>query len=247
MTSLTLKSPDLLWEKEQHPHSVLFDDHYYSLVNGLEETYYVFIEGNKLPSRWLNRSTQQPFCIFETGFGSGLNFLSTWKLWKDSYVARQNKLNYISVEKYPMSLEQLKRSLLNWSTSLSDVTSELLQNYPTLTSGIHTLTLSDNVTLTLLFEDINEALSQVYCPEDGLVDAWYLDGFSPSKNPQMWDTHLYTQMKRLTKINATVSTYTVAGIVRRGLTNAGFTIERKPGFGTKREMLTAHFMERPIG
>lgn len=247
MASIILKAPELHWQEEQHPHSILFDDHYYSLVNGLEETKHVFIEGNDLLSRWNKLPSQAEFCIFETGFGSGINFLSTWTLWKSHNFGKNKQLNYISVEAYPMSKQQLKRSLLNWMDSLSEVTLELLDNYPDLTSGVHLFRLSANVTLTLIFDDIKSALSVVSCPEIGLVDAWYLDGFAPSKNPQMWNEHLYSQMNRLSKSHATVATYTVAGVVRRGLNDAEFTIERKPGFGTKREMLTAQFKTRPIG
>lgn len=247
MTSFVIEEPELSWQQGQHPHSIVFDDHYYSLVNGLEETQHVFIEGNNLLSRWQQLSSQQSFCIFETGFGSGINFLSTLKAWKANHFGSKHKLNYISVEAYPMSKQQLNKSLLNWKESLSEVSSELLNNYPILKSGMHTLEFSDNVTLTLIFGDIKEALSDVGCSGKGLVDAWYLDGFAPAKNPQMWDAYLYSQMNRLSKSHATVSTYTVAGVVRRGLAESGFTIQRKPGFGTKREMLTAQFKERPIG
>jgi len=235
-----INNAELVWNDQGHPHSSLFNDHYYSLSNGLEETNHVFIKGNHLLRRWKELSDEQCFCIMETGFGSGLNFLSTWQLWNKYKAGQNNILHYISVEAYPMTLQQLQKSLDNWKDKLSEFSVKLLAEYPPLKVGNHEIHFeADNVKLTLLFGDIREQLPAVDCTASGLVDAWFLDGFSPSKNPEMWEDSLYTQMHRLSKQGATVATYTVAGIVRRGLTAAGFQVSRKPGFGTKRDMLYA--------
>ena len=240
MSQVILSKVDLRWNEDVHPHSNLFDDHYYSLVDGLEESRHVFIQGNNLIERWQKLAKQQSFSIMETGFGSGLNFLATWQVWNSLKLNKTNKLHYISIEAFPMNSAQLEKSLANWKSSLSAFTKQLLEKYPPLKSGSHQLLFeNDNLVLTLVFADVRKIMPSYESKSDGLVDAWYLDGFAPSKNPEMWQDNLYTEMYRLSKQQATVATYTVAGIVRRGLTRAGFSIGRKKGFGTKREMLTA--------
>jgi len=235
-----IKPAELSWEAGIHPHSSYFDDHYYSLVNGLEETRHVFIEGNNLASRWSNLAKGQEFYIMETGFGSGLNFLATWQLWNNLNIDKSNKLHFISVEAFPMNRQQLEKSLLNWKETLGDLSALLLEKYPNLTKGSHRLFFeNDTICLTLVFSDVREFMPTFKNKDQLAIDAWYLDGFSPAINPEMWQKDLYSHMFRLSKGSSTVATYTVAGVVRRGLTEAGFSIKRASGFGTKREMLTA--------
>jgi tRNA 5-methylaminomethyl-2-thiouridine biosynthesis bifunctional protein len=253
-----LPTANLSWHDDVHPHSERFDDHYYSLINGLEESRHVFLRGNALLERWFKLSDNATFYIMETGFGSGLNFLATLQLWqnylkkasKQSSVSK-NKLHYISIEAYPLTTVQLTKSLANWAPELPNLTEKLIKYYPSLIAGRHDLTFeADNVQLTLLFGDVKEQLPLLkrsdYAShndkETGFVDAWFLDGFSPSKNPDMWQSSLYHQMYRLSQDKATVATYTVAGMVRRGLADAGFSIYKKPGFGTKRNMLFAQLL-----
>lgn len=256
MSEKALPSAKLNWNNNVHPHSRRFDDHYYSLINGLEESRHVFIQGNALLERWRVLSTNKSFFIMETGFGSGLNFLATLQLWKHSIQdARQeqvsrkkNKLHYISIEGFPLSAEQLVKSLSNWTMELPGLIEKLVSLYPSLVAGRHDLYFdAENVQLTLLFGDVKEQLERVKALDytshktdgHGFIDAWFLDGFSPSKNPDMWQASLYQQMSRLSQSSTTVATYTVAGIVRRGLADAGFIVSKKPGFGTKRDMLFA--------
>jgi len=241
LPNLTINSARLVWDEQNHPHSSQFDDHYYSLVDGIEETRHVFIEGNDLPERWREMRKHQTFKIMETGFGSGLNFLATWQLWNSINMGKTNKLHFVSIEAFPMDVMQLEKSLLNWHSQLSKFSSQLLEKYPVLDKGTHTINFNDdNVTLTLIFGDIREVMPELSFRATETVDAWYLDGFSPSKNPEMWQDDLYSEMYRLSAPLASVATYTVAGIVRRGLATAGFQIDRKPGFGTKRDMLVAN-------
>jgi tRNA 5-methylaminomethyl-2-thiouridine biosynthesis bifunctional protein len=240
LSTLEVKSAALTWYDQVHPHSSLFDDHYYSLIDGLNESRHVFLQGNDLESRWQQLSNCQTFSIMETGFGSGLNFLTSWQLWNSINTNKSNKLNYISVEAYPMNSDQLVKSLSNWKNSLSDLSEQLLTGYPALKSGSHRIDFEkDNVSLILIFEDVRTLMPKLVKKHLGLIDAWFLDGFSPAKNPQMWQSDLYQHIYQLSKPDATVSTYTVAGVVKRGLSKAGFSVYCKPGFGTKREMLTA--------
>lgn len=240
MAESKVTTAKISWDNHNHPYSSMFNDHYYSQSDGLAESQHVFINGNQLHTRWIQHKKHYPFCIMETGFGSGLNFLATWKLWQSMGLGKEKKLHYISVERYPLNKLQLAKSLLNWADSLSSLSKKLLDNYPLHYPETHHIKLEeDNITLTLLFSDIRELMPDLDGPKEGLVDAWFLDGFAPSRNPQMWQPELYEQMHRLSRKGATVATYTVAGMVRRGLISAGFEIYRKPGFATKREMLTA--------
>ncbi|MCP4273542.1 MAG: tRNA (5-methylaminomethyl-2-thiouridine)(34)-methyltransferase MnmD [Gammaproteobacteria bacterium] len=231
---------ELDWNDDNHPYSTQFNDHYYSQVDGLDEVQHVFIQGNQLATRWTALAEGGTFTIMETGFGSGLNFLATWEMWRIMKLGGSRNLHFISVEKYPMSREQLQRSLSNWNDKLSVVSKKLMDNYPPLKETTHNLLFKeDNIKLTLIFSDISELFPILTLPENTLIDAWFLDGFAPSKNPQMWQPELYHYMHRLSRNGASVATYTVAGLVRRGLIDAGFEIQYKPGFGTKRDMLTA--------
>lgn len=215
------------------PRSAQFNDIYFSVEDGLAETAHVFLDGNDLPNGWTARPDIKSFTIAEAGFGTGLNFLSAWKLFDETAMKGQC-LDFISIEKYPLSASDIKAALSQWSSHFGNRLNRLCDLYPLRVDGFHRLQLSPSVSLTLIFDDINNALPQL----DGAVDCWFLDGFTPAKNPEMWRPLLFDEMRRLSKRGARVATFTAAGDVRRGLEQAGFSIEKKKGFGRKREMLT---------
>ncbi|WP_416308697.1 bifunctional tRNA (5-methylaminomethyl-2-thiouridine)(34)-methyltransferase MnmD/FAD-dependent 5-carboxymethylaminomethyl-2-thiouridine(34) oxidoreductase MnmC [Neptunicella sp. SCSIO 80796] len=241
---MTIKPAKIVFNQHGTPFANQFDDIYFSNQSGLLESQFVFLENNALPQRWLE-SQQSCFVVAETGFGTGLNFLTCWSLFEQTQQLRQDarqhgstfcpRLHFISVEKYPLSKDDLAETLKCWP-ELAEFSQALLAQYPPLLGGCHRLVF-DNVILDLWFGDIAEVLPQWYCTDSGLVDAWFLDGFAPGKNPQMWSDALFTQMARLAKPKCTFATFTAAGFVRRGLQQAGFEVKKVPGFGSKREML----------
>jgi tRNA 5-methylaminomethyl-2-thiouridine biosynthesis bifunctional protein len=223
------------WD-ETAPRSRDYGDIYFSTAGAIDETHHVFLQGNDLPQRW---QACPRFCIGETGFGTGLNFLCTLNEWLQS-APPGARLDYLSVEKHPLTRTDLQRALSAWPT-LKALATELLEHYPPLAHGMHQRQLlNGRVTLTLLFGDAAEMLADI---ESRQVDAWYLDGFAPSRNPDMWNHALFAQIARLSRIEATCATFTAAGIVRRGLQQAGFSMEIRPGHGRKRDMLTGRLSE----
>lgn len=253
---------DLVWDDKQQPVSKQFDDVYFSRENGIEETRYVFIEHNQLPERWQNLSTDQNFFIAEAGFGTGLNFLASWRLWDEIIAARcpTSHLHFFSVEKYPLTKADLQRALMLWP-ELSSYAKQLLDAWPPhFIRGAHKLEFA-GVTLHLFFGDILEGLQQIF-PSAGasleqqkpaafgsnriLIDAWFLDGFAPAKNPEMWQSQIFQWMAGCSKPNASFATFTCAGEVRRGLEAAGFRCKKTKGFGKKREMLSG-FLDSATG
>jgi len=214
--------------------STQFDDVYFSADNGMAETHHVFLNGNDLPRAWQGKTQ---FVIAETGFGTGLNFLCTWTLFEDTAEPHQ-QLHFISVEKYPLSVGEIRQALSHWQADLGAYLDRYLDMYPIRVPGPHHLRLSDRVTLTLWFGDIAAILPEWHGTS---VDAWFLDGFTPAKNPDMWTQNVYTHMARLSHAGTTLATFTAAGHVRRGLEKAGFAVEKCPGFGRKREMVRGCF------
>jgi len=219
---------ELNWQDGQ-PQSVLYGDPYSSIANGLEETEYVFIKHNGLPERWKNKTD---FVIAETGFGTGRNFLVTCQHWLATTQSPQ-KLTFISVEMHPLAKADLQQALAKWP-GLKNLSQELTEVYPVNISGFHRMELFDGrVSLLLLIGDATEMYQQLIAK----VDAWFLDGFSPAKNKDMWSPSLFSQISRLSKQGSTFSTYAAAGDVRRSLQAVGFDVNRSPGFGKKREMI----------
>lgn len=215
------------------PYSPVFDDVYHTSAGGLGQARHVFLEGNGLPERWRGRHR---WVIIETGFGLGLNFLATWQAWRDD-PARSNRLDFISIEKHPFQTADLARLHAAWP-ELAALADELRQSWPALLPGIHRLHLDHGrVTLTLAFGDALEFLPQLVAQ----ADAFYLDGFSPARNPDLWSPAIFGQLARLAAPGASLATWSVTGHVRRGLEAAGFGLERRAGFGGKREMLTGRF------
>lgn len=225
----------ITWRDNQ-PYSTHFDDVYFSSDDGLAETDFVFLQGNHLQKRWQS-IIANTFTIAETGFGTGLNFISAVQLWL-STAPKNAKLHFVSVEKYPLTLQEITQALQLWP-QLNTVIEPFLAHYSQLLQKMQPIELFNNrVVLTLLLGDASEQLQQ----QNFQADAWFLDGFAPAKNPQMWQPVLFAQMARLSAPKATFATFTSAGDVRRGLMEAGFAVNKRTGFGKKREMLQGQFV-----
>ncbi len=211
------------------PYSDTFDDVYHSAGGGVGQAGHVFLAGNDLPLRWQGRDR---FVVLETGFGLGLNFLATWAAWRDD-PARCARLHFISCELHPFTVEDLAHLHQRWP-QFAPLAAELRRQWPVLAPGLHRLHLDDErVTLTLYFGDAREGLAQIVAQ----VDAFFLDGFSPAKNPELWSPKVCHLLARLATPGATLATWSVAGTVREHLRHAGFKVEKAPGFGGKRQML----------
>ncbi|MCB5162007.1 bifunctional tRNA (5-methylaminomethyl-2-thiouridine)(34)-methyltransferase MnmD/FAD-dependent 5-carboxymethylaminomethyl-2-thiouridine(34) oxidoreductase MnmC [Marinomonas algarum] len=230
LTSYRLTPPALSWADDGAPHSNAFDDVYFDKESGLEETRYVFIKHNQLIERW-NTQHKNAFVIAETGFGTGLNFLCTWQAFLE-HAPKDKQLHFISVEKYPLTKAMLAQALRMWP-SLDTFSRPLIEAYPEVCHGLHRIELEEGrIQLTLWFGEAETGFAAM----DADVDAWFLDGFAPSKNPDMWSDTLFRHIRRLSHPGTTCSTFTAAGIVRRGLQNAGFEVKKVKGFGIKRDM-----------
>ncbi|TBU87621.1 bifunctional tRNA (5-methylaminomethyl-2-thiouridine)(34)-methyltransferase MnmD/FAD-dependent 5-carboxymethylaminomethyl-2-thiouridine(34) oxidoreductase MnmC [Stutzerimonas kirkiae] len=231
-----LQHADLDWDENGQPQSRQYGDVYFSRLSGQEETRHVFLAQNHLAERFSALLPGQRLAIGETGFGTGLNFLCAWQLFEEQAPAGA-RLHFISVEKHPLTPQDMARALALWPT-LSPFAKPLLEQYSAVHPGFqHFILGHGRVTLTLLIGDVLDSLPQL----DARIDAWFLDGFSPAKNPQMWQPELFRQLARLSSQGATLGTFTSAGFVRRGLIEAGFSMQRVAGFGHKREILQGCF------
>ena len=235
-----LPHAQLDWDDQGLPRSRVFDDVYFSDKSGLDETRYVFLEQNNLRERFAALPVGARLVIGETGFGTGLNFLCAWQLFEQHAVAGA-RLHFVSVEKYPLSLPDLQRALALWP-ELKPFAEQLLAQYRAIHQGFQRLILDNGrVVLTLLIGDALEQLPQL----DAQVDAWFLDGFAPAKNPDMWTAELFAELARLAAPGSTLSTFTSTGWVRRLLNAAGFKMKRTPGIGHKWEILRGTFLGWP--
>lgn len=226
----------LTW-RDGLPYSGRFDDVYFSADSGLQETRHVFLQGNRLAERFAALSPGETFGIGETGFGTGLNFLCAWQAF-ERHAPSGASLDFFSVEKFPLEPDELRAALALWP-ELRVHAEALLARWRRRVPGWNRWAFSaGRVRLTLACCDVMEALPRL--PE-GAVDAWFLDGFSPAKNPEMWAQPVLDGLARASRGGATLATYTSAGWVRRGLQQAGFEAERTAGFGRKREMLRGAF------
>lgn len=224
-------APALDWSRPGTPAATDFGDIYFSVDGGLAETETVFLKACGLPEGWRNR---RRFVIGELGFGSGLNFLAAWRMW-EATKPKDGRLHFISIEKFPFDVQQLEQAFAAWP-ELHKYSSQLIQKWPGRVKGFHRLHFGD-VTLTLIHDDISNALDEL----DAKIDALFLDGFSPSKNPDMWSPKIMKKLAYLSAPGAKIGTFTVAGFVRQGLIDAGFEVEKKEGFGRKRHRLEAVF------
>ncbi|MFJ4194236.1 bifunctional tRNA (5-methylaminomethyl-2-thiouridine)(34)-methyltransferase MnmD/FAD-dependent 5-carboxymethylaminomethyl-2-thiouridine(34) oxidoreductase MnmC [Pseudomonas sp. NPDC089534] len=235
-----LPHAQLDWDDQGRPRSRAFDDVYFSDQSGLEETRYVFLEQNRLAERFAALPAGGRLVIGETGFGTGLNFLCAWQLFEEHAPAGA-RLHFVSVEKYPLSPADLERALALWP-ELAVFADRLLRRYVAIHQGFQRIVLDNGrVTLTLLIGDALEQLPQL----DARIDAWFLDGFAPAKNPDMWTAELFAELARLAAPGATISTFTSTGWVRRLLNAAGFKMKRTPGIGHKWEILRGEFLGWP--
>ncbi|OOF58535.1 bifunctional tRNA (5-methylaminomethyl-2-thiouridine)(34)-methyltransferase MnmD/FAD-dependent 5-carboxymethylaminomethyl-2-thiouridine(34) oxidoreductase MnmC [Rodentibacter myodis] len=235
---LTVDYAKIHFNEENTPVSDQFDDVYFSNQDGLAETDYVFLQGNQLWERWLTHPHPH-FVIAETGFGTGLNFFATTKRFREFRQqhpsAPLKRLYFISFEKYPLKLTALQQAHRAYP-QFAELTNHLQRYWQFPLKGCRRIHFEETI-LDLWFGDVVENLPQLGDYMNESVNAWFLDGFAPSKNPEMWNENLYHQMYRFTALNGTFATFTAASAVRKGLTFAGFTITKRKGFGKKRECL----------
>jgi tRNA 5-methylaminomethyl-2-thiouridine biosynthesis bifunctional protein len=226
--------PDLSWKEDGTPVNERVGDIYYSVEDGLEETRAIFLKASGLPERWQGRDA---FTVAELGFGTGLNFLALWQLWREAR-GDQGWLHFVSFEGFPLDVGDAQQALSVWP-ELGELVRELIAKWPDRAKGVHQVVWPDErLTLTLHLGLIEETLPQAQFK----ADAWFLDGFSPAKNEAMWDEGLWPQIAARSSPGAVAATFTVAGAVRRGLTAAGFAVTKQPGHGRKRERLEAIFL-----
>ncbi len=253
---------NLSFQEDGSPYSEQFNDIYFDSEFGYQQSEEIFINGNGIPARLI--AATEAFTIAETGFGTGLNLLLTLQAYQKiqhSYNEYNNlatkqglpqkklaKLNFISVEKYPLSKAQLAKSL-HALPQLKVFAELLLAQYPDIDgknkTTLHASFFDDQVSLTVIFDDAAASLSTLYAGRSGLVNAWYLDGFSPIKNADMWSEQLFTQIGRLSKSQASIATFTVAGFVKRHLQQIGFRVEKKSCSGNKNQILSGIFQQNP--
>ncbi len=232
------------------PVSGEFGDVYFSHADGLAESRHVFLQNNQLPERLANLAVKQCFTIAELGFGTGLNLLATWQLWRQLRATHSHlasaRLHFITTEKHPIPLSDLTQILSLWAQrapELAVLIEQFLASYPPLIAGCHRLNfIEDNLTLDTWLGDASDSLASLgfeSAIRRPYIDAWFLDGFAPSCNETLWATSIFSQMQRLSRAGTTAATYSCAGIVKRGLQSQGFMIKKVKGFGRKREMLRA--------
>ncbi|MBS0126207.1 tRNA (5-methylaminomethyl-2-thiouridine)(34)-methyltransferase MnmD [Thetidibacter halocola] len=205
------------------PVSTRFDDPYYSLDDGLSETRHVFLDGNGLPARF-----RDGFHVAELGFGTGLNLLALLHLWRAT--GQQGTLRFTTFEAYPLEATDMIRA----QAAFPEVASLAQELAPHWQAGAHVFALHD-----LAFEMVAGDARETLPAWTGMADAWFLDGFSPAKNPELWSPDLLAQVAAHMAPGATVATYSAAGHVRRGLASAGLDVTRAPGYGRKRQMTVA--------
>jgi len=229
------------WPTQGTPFSPEFDDVYFSSCNGIEETTYVFLAQNNLPDRWLALKSNEQFVIAETGFGTGLNFLVVANLWSDlklrGAIAQTAELHFISAEKYPLKRDDMTKVWESWP-QFQNIINPLSENYPIPSPGYHRCRINKDINLTLIYRDAGDAFSEL----EAQVDCWFLDGFTPSKNPDMWTERLFKSMANLSHSSTTYATFTASRFVLDGLQSAGFTAEKTSGYGLKRNMTKGQYV-----
>ena len=225
------------WTDDGQPHSRLYGDVYFSAQDGLAETRAVFLDGCGLPGAWAGRAR---FTVGELGFGTGLNILALLDLWRRERPSGAH-LHIFSIEAHPITAQEAGRALSRWP-ELADLAGMLTAAWPDGARGFHRLDFPElGASLDLAIMEVEPALSAWA----GRADAWFLDGFSPALNPAMWREEVLALVAARSAPGAVCATFTVAGAVRRGLAAAGFTPEKKPGFGRKRERLEARLGGAP--
>ncbi len=214
------------------PRAPNFDDIYHPHAGAFVQAQHVFLNGNGLPARWQGRDR---FVVLETGFGLGNNFLATWNAWRHDPL-RCRQLHFISIEKHPLTREDLRR--VHLASPAQPLADELVAAWPPLTPNLHHLSFdAGRVQLLLALGDVQQWLPELVAQ----VDAFYLDGFAPSKNPQMWEARVFKALGRLAATGATAATWTAARAVREGLASAGFEVRLGQGTGGKRDITLATY------
>lgn len=260
---IKISSANIFLNENNTPCSQDYGDVYFSVVNGAQETDYVFIAGNELMDKWLAHR-EPSFCIAETGFGTGLNFFRTvqwFTLFRQQHPSHPLiNLIFISTEKHPLNKADASAVIEQWQdqdllsplnpsdSGINTILDEWLTHYPIALAGLHRrhFCVSSNdttaaITLDIHYGDATTSFSNIQKSPQGLIDAWFLDGFAPSKNNSMWTTELYSELAQLSKNGASFATFTAAGAVKRGLQAVGFEVKKCKGFGRKREMLIGNF------
>lgn len=209
-----------------------YNDVYFSREGGMAETAHVFLDGCGLTSGFDHEHT----VIAETGFGTGLNFLMAWKLFQETRKNDQT-LDFISFEKHPLNAEQIQEAHSPWLDALTPYVQKLCAALPLRVNGVHPIRLSPHCRLILVYGDVNDTMPRM----DAQVDHWFLDGFTPAKNPDMWSPTLFYSMARMSHSTTHFSTFTAASMVKQGLSKEGFHVEKAKGFGQKRDMLVGHY------
>lgn len=249
---------NIVWQTDDTGNSVPvsgeFGDVYFSHADGLAESQYVFLNGNQLPERLATLAPHQCFTIAELGFGTGLNLLALWQLWRQLRTTHPelttSRLHLITTEKHPIPLADLTQILTLWgqrAPELIVLIEQLLAAYPPLIAGCHRLNfIKDNFTVDIWLGDAAESLAKLDTQlgshdfhQPARIDAWFLDGFAPACNQSLWADSIFAQIQRLSHLGTTAATYSCAGVVKRGLQDSGFEIKKVAGFGRKRDMLTA--------
>lgn len=232
VTAAPLAPAVLRFTQQGVPYSPLFDDVYHSAGGALAQARHVFIGGNRVPERWAGR---ERFVIVETGFGAGINFLATWQAWRAD-PARCARLHFVSIEKHPLRLADAKL-IFSSLREIRDESAALEASWPALVPGAQRIELdAGRVVLTLYLADVRVARDLRLA-----ADAFYLDGFAPARNPDMWSPALMRALARLAAPQATAATWSVAANVRHALEQTGFAVEKRPGFDDKKEMLVARY------
>lgn len=233
------------WLEDGSPHSPRFNDRYRSRTGGLAQAATVFLGGCGLPERWRGRTQ---FTVLETGFGLGMNFLTTWAMWAVD-PQRSDGLHFVSIEAYPVAAADLVRNALATNPMSEDdpellsrvqvLVLELAQVWQDLSPGIHKLCFDDGrVQLTLAVGEVLPILKIL----NNVADAVYLDGFSPAVNPDMWSTTTLQAMTRHCRPGTTLASYSVALQVREDLKRLGFCVKKCPGLRPKRHRLQAEYL-----
>ena len=236
------------------PISGEFGDAYFSQADGLAESHHVFLGHNQLPTRLANLIPKQCFTIYELGFGTGLNLLATWQLWRQLRLKHPHlasaRLHFITTEKHPVPFNDLAKILAplgQCTPELALLIEQLLTSYPPLIAGCHRLNfIEDNLTLDIWLGDASDSLASLdsaVATQRPYINAWFLDRFAPSCNEILWTERIFSHMQRLSRAGTTAATYSCAGIIKRGLQSQGFVIKKSKGLGSKREMLTAVMSE----
>ena len=226
------------WLPDGTPYSTRFQDRYRSENGGLEQARGVFLHGCGLPQAWAGAAQ---WCILETGFGLGLNFLATWAAWRAAQVPQRPRLlHFVSVEAYPVAADDLLRAAQT-HPELLPLATQLHSQFHGLSPGVHRLAFDDaQVLLTLCIGDARSLLREMHCSADSV----FLDGFSPQQNPDIWDAYTLKAVARCCRRGTRLATWTIARSVRDALGACGFEVHKTPGVRPKRDNLQAVFNPR---